>query len=109
MAGGPPPAMVTAQKRNGVMINGIILGGGVRASAHLPQATLEKEKGLPTSRFQRKIELEEERGTTYNTTPWVLRRRGGFGEAEASFPSLSTLAQKEYIGEGAGNELISLV
>ena len=56
------------------------------------QATLEKEKGLPPSRWQKRLELGEEVEASFLNTPVSHRRkgrrRGGFGEAEASSPRL---------------------
>ena len=56
------------------------------------QATLEKEKGLPPSRWQKRLELGEEVEATFLNTPVSHRkkgrRRGEFGEAEASSPGL---------------------
>ena len=59
------------------------------------QATLEKEKGLPPSRWQRKLKFEEEGEATFlNTTrtPVSHRRKGwrreGVGVREASCPEL---------------------
>ena len=56
------------------------------------QATLEKEKGLPPSRWQKRLELGEEGEATFLNTPVSHRRkgrrRGGVGEAEASSPRL---------------------
>ena len=56
------------------------------------QATLEKEKGLPPSRWQRRLEFGGEGEATYPSTPVSRRRRGrrrgGLGVAEASSPQL---------------------
>ena len=56
------------------------------------QATLEKEKGLPPSRWQKRLELGVVCEATFLDTPVSHRRkgrrRGGFGEVEASSPRL---------------------
>ena len=56
------------------------------------QATLEKEKGLPLSRWQRRLEFGEEGDATFINKPGSHRkkgrRRGWVWEVEASVPKL---------------------
>ena len=85
-----PPALVTPSREE-VRSTGRKVGRRLRRLLTF-QATLEKEKGLPPSRWQRRLETGEEGEATLLNTPVSHRRRGrrrgGMGEAEASSPKL---------------------
>ena len=85
-----PPALVTPSREE-VRSTGRRVGRRLRRLLTF-QATLEKEKGLPPSRWQRRLEFGGEGEATYPSTPVSRRRRGrrrvGLGGAEASSPQL---------------------
>ena len=77
----PPPLVTPPRKEERTMGRKV----GRRLQRLLTfQATLEKKKGMPPSRWQKRLELEEEVEATFLNTPAShrrkKRRRGGFGK-----------------------------
>ena len=92
-----PPALVTPQREE-VWDTGRKVGRRLRRLLTF-QATLEKEWGLPPSRWQQKLEFGEEGEATLLNTPVSRRRRGRRrgqeGNAEASSPKLRRGSMEE--------------
>ena len=70
-----PPALVTPPRKE-VRSSGRKVGRKLQRLLTF-QATLEKEKGLPPSRWQRKLEFGEEGEATFIKTPVSHRSKGG--------------------------------
>ena len=89
--GVPHPALVTPPREEEVRCTGRKVGRRLRRLLTF-QATLEKEKGLPPSRWQKTLEFGEEGEATLLNTPVSRRRRGrrsgGVRSADASSPWL---------------------
>ena len=66
------------------------------------QATLEKEKGMPPSRWQRRLEFGWEGEATHTKRPVSHRKKGklrvDMGELEASSPKLREMKVQEVMG-----------
>ena len=92
-----PPALVMPPREE-VKSTGRKVGRRLRRLLTF-QATLEKEKGLPPSRWQRRLEFGEEGEATFLNTPGrhrrKRRRRGGVEEVEAGGPTLRRSRVKE--------------
>ena len=85
-----PPSLVTPPRER-------VYGTGRKVGRRLQrlltfQSTLTKEKGLPPSRWQRRLEFGEEGEATFLSTPVShrrkKRRRGGVPQVETSTPQL---------------------
>ena len=79
-----PPALVPTPREDGRNTGGKV-GRRLRRLLRF-QATLEKEKGLPPSRWQRRLEFGEEDEATFFNIPASCRRIARLGEAKVSSP-----------------------
>ena len=108
-----PPALVTPPREE-VKSTGKKVGRRLRRLLTF-QATLEKEKGLPPSRWQRRLQFGEEGDATFlNTTGTPVShrrkwwRREGMGAVEASGPRWSRVEKNSLhpgVWDGGGHQV----